>query len=100
MIHHYVIKFVIDFRQVDGTPISSINETDRHDITEVLLKVALNTITLTPNPVEVPMCTMLCLMLSIEVLMAINGDYDLTAMQPLSKCNFAISCRCILFMFI
>jgi len=27
------------------TPISSTNKTDRHDITEILLKVALNTIT-------------------------------------------------------
>jgi hypothetical protein len=26
------------------------NKTDRHDITEILLKVALNTITPTPNP--------------------------------------------------
>jgi hypothetical protein len=25
------------------TPVSSINKTDRHDITEILLKVALNT---------------------------------------------------------
>ena len=37
-------------RQVDGfsvgTPISSNNNTDRHDIAEILLKVALNTITL------------------------------------------------------
>jgi hypothetical protein len=33
------------------TPISSTNKTDRHDITEIFLKVALNTIalTLTPN---------------------------------------------------
>ena len=31
-----------------GTPVSSINKTDRHDIAEILLKVALNTITLTP----------------------------------------------------
>jgi hypothetical protein len=30
-----------------GTPVSSINKTDRHDITEILLKVALTTITLT-----------------------------------------------------
>ena len=74
LIQHYVKKFVIDFRQVDGTPVSSTNETDRHDITEILLKVALNTITLTPHPVEVPMCTMLCLILSIEVFMAINGE--------------------------
>jgi hypothetical protein len=29
-----------------GTPISFTNKTDRHDITEKLLKVALNTITL------------------------------------------------------
>jgi len=32
-----------------GTPGSSINKTDRHDITEILLKVSLNTITLTGN---------------------------------------------------
>jgi hypothetical protein len=30
-----------------GTPVYSTNKTDRHDITEILLKVALNTITLT-----------------------------------------------------
>ena len=28
-----------------GIPISSTNKTDRHDITEILLKMALNTIT-------------------------------------------------------
>jgi hypothetical protein len=27
-----------------GPPVSSINKTDHHDITEILLKVALNTI--------------------------------------------------------
>jgi hypothetical protein len=32
-----------------GTPVASINKTNRHDITEILLKVALNTITLTQN---------------------------------------------------
>jgi hypothetical protein len=46
--HYYAIKFVSDLRQVDGfspgSPVSSINKTDRHDITEILLKVALNTI--------------------------------------------------------
>ena len=38
-----------------GTPVSSTNKTDRHDIAEILLKVALNIIN--PNPtssVEVP----------------------------------------------
>ena len=29
-----------------GTPVSSTNKTDRHNITEILLKVALNSITL------------------------------------------------------
>jgi hypothetical protein len=32
-----------------GTPVSSTNKTDCHDITEILLKVALNTITLTQD---------------------------------------------------
>jgi len=48
-VQHYVIKFVSDLRQVDGLispgpPVSSTNKTDRHDITEIVLKVALNTI--------------------------------------------------------
>ena len=30
-----------------GNPVSSTNKTDCHDITEILLKVVLNTITLT-----------------------------------------------------
>ena len=49
-IQHYVIKFASDFRQVSGflrVPVSSTNKTDCHDITEILLKVALNTINLT-----------------------------------------------------
>ena len=32
-----------------GTPVSSINKIDRHDITEIVVKVALNTTTLTLN---------------------------------------------------
>jgi hypothetical protein len=30
-----------------GTPVSSTNKTDHHNITEILLKMELNTITLT-----------------------------------------------------
>ena len=45
-IQHYVIKFVSDLRQIGGifpgTPVSTTNKTDRHDIAEILLKVALN----------------------------------------------------------
>jgi hypothetical protein len=35
-----------------GTPVSSTNKIDRHDITEILLKVALNTITFTMHPLS------------------------------------------------
>ena len=49
--HYYVIKFVSDLRQVGGflrvLRFPPSNKTDHHDITEILLKVALNTITLT-----------------------------------------------------
>jgi len=47
-IQHYGIKFVSDLRQVDGFPhvlrFPPTNKTDRHDITEISWKVALNTI--------------------------------------------------------
>ena len=47
-IQHYVVKFVSDIRQVDGflrifDLVPSTNKNDRHDKTEILLKVALNT---------------------------------------------------------
>jgi hypothetical protein len=49
--HHYVIKFVSDLQQVSGFPpgfpVSYTIKTDCHDITEILLKVALSIITLT-----------------------------------------------------
>jgi hypothetical protein len=46
-------NFVSELRQTGlwfspGTPVSSNNKTDRHDIAEILLKVALNTIN--PQP--------------------------------------------------
>ena len=48
-IHHYVIKFVSNLRQVSdfapGPPVSPTNKTDRHNITKILLKVTWNTIT-------------------------------------------------------
>jgi hypothetical protein len=51
-IQQYVIQFVSDFLPTfqgfsPGTPVFSTYKTDRHDITEILLKMALNTITLT-----------------------------------------------------
>jgi len=52
-IQHYVIKFVCDSWQgggfFPGIPVSSTNKTDGHDITEILLKVVLNIISLKLN---------------------------------------------------
>ena len=50
-IQHNVIKFVSQLLTTvlwisPGTPVSSTDKTDRHDITDILLKVVLNTITL------------------------------------------------------
>jgi hypothetical protein len=49
LVQHYVVKFISDLGQFgrlfsQGTLVSSTNKTDRHDITEILLKVAINTI--------------------------------------------------------
>ena len=56
-IQHYVIKFVNDLQQdlrsvvfYAGIPVSSTNKTDCHDITEILLKVASNSINHKPKP--------------------------------------------------
>ena len=49
-IQHFVKKLISDLRRQwvsPGTPVSSTNKTDNHDITEILLKVALNIVTLT-----------------------------------------------------
>jgi hypothetical protein len=48
-IQHYVIKFVSDLQQVDQgfSPGNSTNKSHQDAITETLLKVVLNTITLT-----------------------------------------------------
>jgi hypothetical protein len=54
-LQHYVIKFV---RLATGlwfspdTPVSSTNKTDCHNINEILLKVALNTIKPTNQPLR------------------------------------------------
>ena len=47
-IQHYVKKFVSDLQQVTGflpgTPVSSTNKTEHHELAEILLKVPLNII--------------------------------------------------------
>ena len=51
---HLILVYVWSKRELAKiwcfSPVSSSHETDCHDITEILLKVALNTITLTQKP--------------------------------------------------
>ena len=51
-IQHFMIKFVVDLRQVGcfplGNPVFSTNNTDIYDITEILLQMALKHHTLNP----------------------------------------------------
>jgi len=67
----YVIKFVSYLRQVDwfsrGTPVSSTNKTDRNNITEVLLKEALYTTTLTPICIHIFVSMYDCLFVFITL---------------------------------
>jgi hypothetical protein len=51
-----------------GTPVSSINKTDNHDIAEILLKVALNTTTLTLSPIII-------LVVWESFCLFVSGDY-------------------------
>ena len=75
-IPHYAIKFVSDLRQTGrwfspGPPVSSTNKIDRHDITEILLKVALNAIKQTNNNKTICICNILSLLMFI----CTGGDF-------------------------
>jgi hypothetical protein len=55
--HHYSCEFesrswVMARWFFPGTPVSSTHKTDNHDITEILLKVALNTISKTKPRID------------------------------------------------
>jgi len=75
-----------------GTLVSSINKTDCHDITEIMLKVVLNTITVTPltfdhvetNDLE---------MLFVTVLTKICFLFSL--IRNLNKINLWYLCECL-----
>jgi hypothetical protein len=61
---HIEIKMVSDLRP--GTPVSSTNKIDRHDITEIVLRVALNTINVTPNPLKLALFVFVMFALSLN----------------------------------
>ena len=58
-----------------GAPVSSTNKTDRHDIAEILLKVALNTITLTLSRTQISPQLILCFNI-------LDDDSDLPSLLP------------------
>jgi hypothetical protein len=49
-----------------GTPVSSINKTDSHDITELLLKVALNSTNLNQPVFVLPGCGVMVSVLHVD----------------------------------
>ena len=55
-----------------GTSVSSTNKTDHHDIAEILLKVALNTTTITANPIGNDMNNNLISMWDCQVKLCLN----------------------------
>ena len=55
----YVYGFVKDLRP--GTSVYSTIKTDRHDITDILLKLTLNTLILTPMYTEMRMKMLYCI---------------------------------------
>ena len=79
-IQHCVIKFISDLPP--GTPVSFINKTDRHDITEILLKVSLNSINQSkPNQHFVQY---------IEIDMKVNCYYNEVKWKTSHKVNITV----------
>jgi hypothetical protein len=74
-IQHYMIKSVSDLRQVSvflqGTAASSTNKTDHHNITEILLKMALSTI----PPLHIT--SNCCLILNEQLVIYIMVEQDI-----------------------
>jgi hypothetical protein len=58
-----------------GSPVSSTNKTDRHDIAEILLSVALNTIT--------PYVFINLRHLRLHISNALNANFESYQMSPL-----------------
>jgi hypothetical protein len=75
-----------------GTPFSSTNNTDRHDITEILLKVALNTITLTLTPKLTHLTQLLMILYLFFLLRNYTNGTKLTstpiASEPVTSMHF------------
>ena len=90
---HHTIKFVSDLRLaggfLPGTPVSSTNKTGRHDMAEILLKVALNTIYLHTYIFKLKHQKEMCVCVWRKKLPYLRKDGDL---YPNSRLSF-LSCK-------
>ena len=90
----YVIKFDSDLRQVGGfLSVSSTNTTDRHNIAEILLKVALDTISSWNNTFHVSSISNIVgrVMVSVFALSTVNRGFEYQSGQ-LNDYNIGICC--------
>ena len=85
-IQHYVIKFFSGFLRV--TLVSSTNKTEHHDITEILLKMALNTINQL-NPTNFP----LKLTLTASIYLANRSNWNTTVFSSLTLSTSKPCCK-------
>ena len=65
------------------SPVSSTNKTDCHDITETLLKVALNTITIIPNIITI---------INVIIVMFFITSFDIDPTVRHTVWNLVIGC--------
>ena len=92
LIQHYVIKFFQDLRKVVGflrvTLVSSTNKNEHHDITEILLKMVLNTINQL-NPTNFP----LKLTLTASIYLANRSNWNTTVFSSLALSTSKPCCK-------
>jgi hypothetical protein len=85
LIQHYVIKvcqwLAAGLWFSPGTPVSSTNKTDSHDITVILLKVALNTIN--------PACRYECRTHSVSSIPNVNHFISVTKHTCISHMSYS-----------
>jgi len=68
------------------TLVSSTNKTDHHSITEILLKVALNTITLTPNPMKISLSNKYSVLVKVNIYIFQQNITDRAQQTPNGTC--------------
>jgi len=84
LIHYYVIKFVSGFGQVGGFSVYT-NNIDRHDISEILLKVALNTIIIAP-------CHLSSIIFGASILTVLFQRFSVWILEIVKHQNASMDC--------